>query len=124
MMTSDESHTSLPATAVQIIGRFLAGLGPLRVALLVLSLAAVVLAPSPDTPTVYDGFGLFRTVLLPTFVPLYVSGLLFDALMAKVVMGDADESGRRRLRMVIRTDLAVTALLVIVWLPFFMAIGN
>lgn len=123
-MTTDISHKSLPATVLHVIGRFLAGLGALRVALIVLTLATMVMAPGANTPTVYEGFGLFRTLLLPTFAPLCFSGLLLDALMSKVMMGDADESGRRRLRMVIRTELVMAGLLVITWMPFFMTIGQ
>lgn len=115
---------SLFASGAHVVGRFVAGLGALRMLLIVLTLATIALAPGADTPTLYEGFGFFRTQLLPTLAPLCLAGLTFDALMSKVVMGDTDEAGRRRLRMIIRTELAVAALLVVVWAPFFMSIGQ
>jgi len=123
-MPSDTDKQSLAGTLVQVIGGFLARFGPLRLALLLLTIMAIVLAPGGSTPTSYEGFGFFQTLLLPTIAPLCLSGLLLDALMSRVVMGDADEAGKQRLRVIIRTELAFCAVLVITWLPFFMSIGQ
>lgn len=108
--------------AIQLIGGYLRQLGPLRVVLALLTLIAVVLAPSGEQPLDYDGIGLFLTIILPTVAPLLLSGLLFDVLMSKVVMGDQDEAGRARLRIAIRTDFFLVLLLLLSWLPFFLSI--
>lgn len=124
-MNSDRSRESLAGAAFSQIGGFLSSLGPLRVALVFITLLTIILAPGVDEPTAYEGFAFFRTVILPTIAPLCLSGLLFDALMSKVVMGDApDEAGRRRLRLIIRTELLVAAVLLLNWVPFFMTIGQ
>ncbi|MEX0730678.1 MAG: hypothetical protein WED00_07620 [Aquisalimonadaceae bacterium] len=123
-MTTHAPGSSLPATVLQVIGRYLAALGVLRLALVAISLFTMVLAPGANAPEAYEGFDFFRTVLLPTIAPLCLAGLTFDALMSKVVMGDADEAGRLRLRTIIRTELVVALLLLIAWVPFFMTIGE
>jgi hypothetical protein len=112
------------AAAGQVIGRAIVGLGALRVLLYGLSVFAIVAAPGAETPVVYEGFGFFRTIILPTLAPLFLVGLVFDSLMSKVVMGDADEPGRRRLRLIIRANLGLGLVLLLVWLPFFMSIGD
>ena len=107
---------------LQIVGRYLARLGPLRVGLALLTLMAMVLVPDAGRPTEYEGFGLFVTLILPTLAPLLLTGLLLDSLMCKVVMGDQDPAGQARLRVIIRTNLFLALLLVLSWLPFLLAI--
>lgn len=123
-MSQHSPGPSLMATMLQVIGRFLYDLGPLRVALVVLSLILMVFAPGLDTPVRHEGLGLVRTVLLPPLAPLFLAGLLLDALMSKMMMGDADAAGRQRLRMIIRTELIVAAMLLIAWLPFIWSVGR
>lgn len=124
MMSETSSGPGLFASLLQVIRRFLAQLGPLRVTLVGFSVLSALIAVGPDDPIVYEGWGFIFTVVSPALMPLWLSGLLFDALMSKVVMGDADAEGKARLRLIIRTELLVVAFLVISWLPFFLSIAE
>ncbi|MCP1676622.1 hypothetical protein J2T57_003793 [Natronocella acetinitrilica] len=122
-MTAQQSTSGgTMATVVRVIRQYLSQLGPLRVVLCLFSLTAVVLAPGGDQVQDFEGIGLFLTVILPTLAPLFLTGHLLDSMMCKIVMGDHDDAGRARLRVIIRTNLFLSLLLVLSWLPFFMSI--
>lgn len=122
MSAERSGRPGFASIAIQLIGGYLRQLGLLRVVLGLLTLIAVVLAPSGERPLEYEGIGLFLTIILPTLAPLLLSGLLFDMLMSKVVMGDQDDTGKARLRIAIRTDLFLVLLLLLSWSPFFLSI--
>ncbi len=63
-------------------------------------------------------------MLVPVLTPLIMMVLLLDALMARVWLADAEGEVRRRYRTIVRLDLAFTALVFLVWLPFFMSLGR
>jgi hypothetical protein len=104
------------------IGNWCARLGPLRVVLLLCVALILVLTPAPGTQAIYGGWGLVRTVLVPVLAPLLFMVLLLDALMARVFMSDAEGDARRRLRAIVLLDLVVAGVLVLVWIPYYMAL--
>ena len=104
------------------IGTWLAQLGPLRITLLLCVALIIALAPAAGTQAVYSGWGLVRTVLIPVLAPLLFMVLLLDALMARVFMSEAAGDARRRLRGIVLLDLVVAAVLVLTWIPYYMAL--
>lgn len=103
---------------------FVRHVGWLRLVLYVLALSVVILRPAPGTPGDYHGFALARTVLVPTLTPLVFMGLLLDVMMSLVLRSDADGAARLRYRTAIISDLSVALLVVVVWIPYFRALGQ
>lgn len=97
-------------------------LGPMRIGLFVLAVVLVLLVPEPGTPAEYYGSGLFFSVLVPVLAPLLLAVLLLDALMSRVWLGDAQGDEARRYRTLLRLDLGFSLLLVLFWLPYFLAL--
>jgi len=50
--------------------------------------------------------------------------LMLDALMSRVWMSEAEGEERKRLRLVVRVDVIVGLLLLVYWIPFFIALGR
>lgn len=101
---------------------FLSQLGALRLALLGLVLLTVVLRPAPGGDAVYEGWAFVRTVLLPALAPLLFMGVMFDALMARVMMVDKQDAQRQRYRRIAWLDFGAGVLLFLFWLPYFMGL--
>ncbi|SEP09693.1 hypothetical protein [Aquisalimonas asiatica] len=106
-----------------VIGGYFRQLGVLRAALIVGSVIVMVMAPAGDAQTVYEGMGFVETVVMPTLAPLFLVGLLLDALMSRVWMSDNTPDEVARLRLIIRSELLVSLVLVIAYAPFFMSLA-
>lgn len=105
------------------VRKTLTELGTLRVALFLFTLFLILIVPSAGTtPSDNDWMALLRTTLAPVFAPLILMLLLLDALMARVFMADAAGGERLRFRRILRTDLTVAFLLLLFWLPYFLAL--
>jgi hypothetical protein len=102
--------------------QFLSQLGVLRVTLLVLALLTVVLRPTPGAEAVYEGWSFARTVLLPALAPLLFMGVMFDALMARVMMVDKVEAQRQRYRRIAWVSFGTGVLLLLFWIPYFIGL--
>lgn len=105
-----------------VLQQAMQGLGPLRVMLIGLAVIVVVLSPSPGTRPILHGWGMFPTLIIPVLAPLTLMGLLLDTLMARVMLGDKQGEDRDWARRAIRLNLAASAVLLVVWLPYFLAI--
>ena len=101
---------------------FAAELGVLRVTLASIALIAVVLATPPGTEAVYSGWDFVPTVLMPVLVPLVLMGLLLDTMMSAIFMIEKELDERRRYRKIMITNLSLVIVLLVRWLPFFMAL--
>ena len=96
-------------------------MGPLRVFLAAVAALLVLFSPGAGDVEVHEGFGMVRTVLVPALSPIVFMLLMLDALMSRVMMGEAGEDMRRRYRNIIRFNLVVGLLLLVSWLPFFLS---
>ena len=105
-------------------GNILVNLRPLRVVLILGAIVTMILRPEIGTPVAYEGWPIVRSLLAPVLAPLFFMVLMLDALMSKVWMSEAQGAERKRLQVVVRTDLVIGVLLLIVWLPFFIAITS
>ena len=98
-------------------------LGVLRLALGLLAIIFVAFAPEiPEvgTQAVKAGVGVIRGTIMPAIVPLIFMGLMFDALMSRVLMVDSKGAPYSRFKVIIIVNLLLAIFLILAWLPFFL----
>lgn len=98
--------------------------GALRLMLAALTIVNMLYVQKPGTPPVYSGWDLGPTVIAPVMAPLVLMLLMLDMLMSRVMMVDATAQARKRLRHVILVELLLALGLLLVWLPYFLALGQ
>lgn len=99
-------------------------LGVLRLTLLATVAILIILVPAPGTEAARSGWEMIPTLVVPAMTPIVFMLLLFDFMMCRIRMSDNDENIRRKFRIIGYIELAAAVLLLIVWLPFFLAIGS
>lgn len=114
-----EANQEIPTNPITA---FLGKLGALRVALALLALFTIVMAPAAGTTPIYSGWGVVSTVIVVALAPMILMLLLLDALMGRVFMVDATGAERQRFGLVVKTNLVLAAVLVGFWAPYFMAL--
>lgn len=105
-------------------GNLFHDLRPLRVVLVLGAVVTMILRPEIGTPVAYEGWAMARTLLAPVLAPLFFMVLMLDALMSRVWMSEVQGAERDRLRLVVRADLVTAILLLLVWLPYFIALTS
>jgi hypothetical protein len=104
------------------IRSILYSLGPLRIALAVLSIALVALMPPPNTPLQLEGWAAFVTLVVPALAPIVPMVYFLDVLMALVFIRDRSASERRRYWWVMGSDLLFATAVLAAWLPILLAL--
>lgn len=99
-------------------------MGVLRLVLVSAAILDILLAPNPGTPVAYSGWELVTTLIVPVLAPILLQVLLLDALMAKILMSSNQGVERARFRRIMIVDLVMTAVLVLGWTPYFLALGR
>ena len=99
-------------------------LKPLRVALLLCAVTTMVLKPDNGATAVYNGWEVVPTLLMPVFAVIFFMLLLLDTLMATVWKSQSSGSELLRYRRIQQVNLVATGLLLIIWLPYFIALTN
>ena len=102
----------------------LKNLGVLRILLLASVATLIILVPTPGIESARSGWEMVSTLIAPAMTPLVFMLLLFDFMMCRIRMSDNDENIRSKFRFIGYIELAAALLLLIVWLPFFLAIGR
>jgi len=103
---------------------FLAGIGPMRIALLAITAFLIACAPFAGTGPVYAGWQFVPTVLAPVLAPIMLFVLPLEMTMSRLFMADEGEAGKQRYRRIIRIELFGFALLVLSWLPYLVRLWN
>ena len=111
-----------PPPAASSLTARLRELGALRVALVLMALAVMIGAPPPGTAPVFNGPGVWNTLLTPTLAPILFMVLMLDALMGRVMMTDTQGAERTRYRRIVTVNLVAGGLLLLWWLPYFAAL--
>jgi hypothetical protein len=107
-----------------MFARLLQALGPLRIAMAVISVITVILMPAPGTPLDYESWRILSTAVAPAVVPILVTLYLLDILMATVFSREprTERTRGRHFGFIILSDVMFIALLLAVWLPLVMAL--
>ncbi|ACL71752.1 conserved hypothetical protein [Thioalkalivibrio sulfidiphilus HL-EbGr7] len=107
-----------------MLSRLYQALGPLRIAMAMLSLLTIILMPSPGTEVVYEGWAIMPTVVAPAVAPILVAVYLLDILMSFVFSRSPGENTKRRhFHFIILSDALFVSLLLAVWIPLIMALA-
>ena len=96
--------------------------GVLRILLLIAAIAVIFIKPEPGTAAARSGLEMIPTLVAPVVAPLIFMVLLFDFMMCRIRM--TDEDVRSKFRLIGYTELTAALLVLLAWLPFFLAIGQ
>ena len=99
-------------------------LGFLRISLLALGIINSFLSPKAGTPISLECLAVIPTLVAPAAAPIIIMVILFDALMSKIRASDASGEESKKFKSIMWTELAVVAFMIIVWLPYYLAIGK
>jgi hypothetical protein len=69
-----------------------------------------------------QGWRAIPSYVAPVLVVLIVWGLLFDMLMARVLMSEQQGLARDRYKAVLLVDAILLAALLLFWMPFYVAL--
>lgn len=105
-----------------MIKQFLIQIRPMRVVLVSLALLTLVFKAPTSMEVTYEGWDFIFTVILPVMAPLFFMVLLLDTLIATIWFTQTKDAERSRYRLIIIVNLTTVALLVLVWVPFFMEV--
>lgn len=97
-------------------------LGALRLVLIAAALLVAFMSPQPGTGVDLEGWGIIPTAVIPASTPLIFMVLMFDFMMCRIRMSDEDV--RKKFSNIGYIELATALFLLIMWLPFFLAIGQ
>ena len=98
-------------------------LRPMRVMLLLVVVITMIFKPAPGTELVYEGWAVFTTLLLPVFSPILLMLLWLDSLIAKLWSTQTEGAEQKRYKMILRINLTLSVIFILVWLPYFKALG-
>ena len=96
--------------------------GALRILLLIAALALTIIRAEPGTEAARSGLEMIPTLIAPAMAPLVFMVVLFDFMMCRIRMTEAHV--RDKFRLISYVELAAALLLLLAWLPFFLAIGR
>jgi len=104
--------------------RDLLRIGSLRLALLVMAVAAIALAPFAGGEVQYSFPDIVTTFLAPPFAILIAFVVPLDCLMTGLFLHGAAANERRRLRLALSAGGVVWLALVISWAPYFLRLAS
>ena len=105
-----------------MIADFLRRAGFLRAALMLGTVALVVLAPFSGGHIETSGWSLVTTLVAPVFFVIFAFVLALDMLMTRVFMSGAAAPERHRLTIIFRAELLLLIVLLAAWSPFVIAL--
>ncbi len=101
---------------------FIKDLGALRLLLIAAAFVIAFMTPEPGTDVDLEGWGIVATTVIPASAPLIFMVLMFDFMMCRIRM--SEQSVREKFSSIGYVELAAALFLFIMWLPFFLAIGQ
>ena len=107
-----------------MLKQFLIQLKPMRVALFLFVLTTIILKPMAGAEVAYSGWQIVPTLLVPILVPIFLMLVLLDTLMAAVWKSESVGEEKSRYQLILRVNLLSAGLLLVVWIPFYIALGR
>lgn len=97
-------------------------LGILRIILISATILLALFSTEPGTAAARSGWQILPTLVAPAMTPLLFMVLMFDFMMCRIRMSDA--AVREKFSTIGYIEVAAALFLLIMWLPFFLAIGR
>jgi len=97
-------------------------LGILRLILILTAIILALFSTEPGTAAARSGWEMLPSLVLPALTPLVFMVLLFEIMMCRIRM--SDEAVRTKFANISYIEIAVALFLLLMWLPFFLAIGR
>ena len=97
-------------------------LGALRFLLISAALIIAFMSPEPGTAVNINGWKIVPTAVIPASAPIIFLVLMFEFMMCRIRM--SDEAVQKKFSTIGHIEIAVALFLLIMWLPFFLAIGS
>lgn len=107
-----------------MLARLNRALGPMRIAMGIISIVTVIVMPAPNTPPDYDSWRILTTGVAPAIVPILVTVYLLDILMTALYAREPANVRGRQFGLIILTNVLFMALLLAVWIPIIMALSE
>ena len=104
--------------------QFVKQLGVLRLMLIALGIIATAFAGDADSVEIHHGWQIIPTVVVPASAPIVFFVMLFDLMMCRIRMSDAQGAERLRFRNISWLYLAVLSIMLIAWMPFILSMGR
>ena len=102
--------------------KFLINLGVLRICLFLFAIALLFIRPAPGTDAARSGIEMITTLIAPAITPIIFFLLMFDFMMSRIRMSDIEV--REKFKIISYVELSVAGILLLAWLPYFLAIGK
>jgi len=90
----------------------------------VVTLFCVVMSRFAGGETLYSGWGMVPTLIVPAIVPILFFVIWLDVLMSWVFRIDAEGEEKARLGRVMIFDLIMVSLLTLSWVGFFLSLAD
>lgn len=97
-------------------------LGILRIILIAAAILLALFSTEPGTAAARSGWQIIPSLVMPAMTPLVFMVLLFDFMMCRIRM--SDDAVRKKFSNISYIEIAVALFLLLMWLPFFLAIGR
>ncbi len=105
---------------------WVASLGFLRLALFALAILNMLISilhlQLSQAAEAYSTWGIIAVYVTPVMAPIFVVVILFDYVMSRVRAADAEGLQRSRYRNIGRLELALIAVTLLYWIPFFVSL--
>lgn len=99
-------------------------LRPMRVVLYLVVLISMIFKPEPGAEVIYEGLPMVSTLLIPVLAPILLMLVWLDSLIAKLWSTQTEGKEQSRYKMILRTDLILSIVFIIVWIPYFAALSQ
>jgi len=106
-----------------IINQFIKDAGPIRFILYFFAVIAIVLKPDNSAEMSLEGLQFIPTLILPVIAPLLVTGFFLDMLMSRIYSSEQPDDVKRKFRTISLVDLFFAVFLLILWVPYMLAMG-
>ncbi|MDH3387188.1 MAG: hypothetical protein OEN02_04715 [Gammaproteobacteria bacterium] len=107
---------------VTILGFLRLGLLGLALVNIALPIIYALINPETGTDVAYSGWGSIPTLVTPVLAPLLLVVVLFDAIMSRVRVADAQGAERAKYLAIYRIELLSIGIMLAYWVPYFLSL--
>jgi len=95
---------------------------PMRVVLIALAIISLILKAKTGTPVTYSGWLMISTIVIPVMAPLLTMVLMLDSMIATIWLSQTSGEEKNRYKLILACNISMIIIMLVIWIPFFMAI--